>query len=87
MLSDERSIGFLQARRTSTATRPMAVTDALIYNFLTMGVIFPWVYVLGPAAFPGGSIPVAIWIAPLRWRSEGHVLRSGCWALDVVVDP
>lgn len=63
MLSDERSIGFLQARRTSTATRPMAVTDALIYNFLTMGVIFPWVYVLGPAAFPGGSIPVAIWIA------------------------
>ncbi len=21
--------------------------------------------------------------APLRWRSEGHVLRSGCWALDV----
>ena len=25
--------------------------------------------------------------APLRWRREGHVLRSGCWALDVVVDP
>jgi uncharacterized protein (TIGR00290 family) len=25
--------------------------------------------------------------APLRWRSEGHVLRSGCWALDVAVDP
>ena len=24
---------------------------------------------------------------PLRWRSEGHVLRSGCWALDVAVDP
>jgi diphthine-ammonia ligase len=25
--------------------------------------------------------------APLRWRSVGHVLRSGCWALDVAVDP
>ena len=25
--------------------------------------------------------------APLRWRSEGRVLRSGCWALDVMVDP
>ena len=25
--------------------------------------------------------------APLRWRSEGRVLRSGCWALDVVVQP
>ena len=24
--------------------------------------------------------------APLRWRSEGRVLRSGCWALDVVVE-
>ena len=25
--------------------------------------------------------------APLRWRSEGCVLRSGCWALDVAVEP
>ena len=24
--------------------------------------------------------------APLRWRSEGRVLRSGCWALDVTVE-
>ena len=24
---------------------------------------------------------------PLRWRSEGRVQRSGCWALDVMVDP
>jgi uncharacterized protein (TIGR00290 family) len=24
---------------------------------------------------------------PLRWRRGGHVLRSGCWALDVAVDP
>jgi uncharacterized protein (TIGR00290 family) len=28
-----------------------------------------------------------LFAAPLRWRSEGHVLRSGCWALDVAVDP
>jgi uncharacterized protein (TIGR00290 family) len=25
--------------------------------------------------------------APLRWRSDGRVLRAGCWALDVMVDP
>jgi diphthine-ammonia ligase len=25
--------------------------------------------------------------APLRWRRAGHVLRSGCWALDVAVEP
>jgi uncharacterized protein (TIGR00290 family) len=24
--------------------------------------------------------------APLRWRTEGRVLRSGCWALDVTVE-
>lgn len=24
---------------------------------------------------------------PLQWRSEGRVLRSGCWALDVAVEP
>jgi uncharacterized protein (TIGR00290 family) len=29
----------------------------------------------------------SLFSAPLRWRSEGHVLRSGCWALDVAVDP
>lgn len=28
-----------------------------------------------------------LFATPLRWRSEGHVLRSGCWALDVAVDP
>lgn len=28
-----------------------------------------------------------LFASPLRWRSEGHVLRSGCWALDVAVDP
>jgi uncharacterized protein (TIGR00290 family) len=27
-----------------------------------------------------------LFTAPLRWRSEGHVLRSGCWALDVTVE-
>jgi diphthamide synthase (EF-2-diphthine--ammonia ligase) len=29
---------------------------------------------------------IPLFSAPLRWRREGHVLRSGCWALDVAVD-
>jgi amino acid transporter len=37
-------------------TRPMSVFDGFIYNFLAMGVIFPWVYMWGPAAFPGGKL-------------------------------
>ena len=28
-----------------------------------------------------------LFTSPIRWHSEGHVLRSGCWALDVAVDP
>jgi amino acid transporter len=42
---------------------PMTVLDGFIYNFLAMGVIFPWVYLWGPAAFPGCDIRLAILIA------------------------
>jgi amino acid transporter len=38
----------------------MSVLDAFIYNFLSMGVIFPWTYLWGPASFPGGHIEGAI---------------------------
>jgi hypothetical protein len=40
----------------------MSVVDALIYNFLTMGVIFPWAYLWGPSSFPGGNLESAIWL-------------------------
>lgn len=43
--------------------RPMTIIDGFIYNFLAMGVIFPWLYLWGPAAFPGANISVAILIA------------------------
>ena len=52
------------------------------------------------AALPAGADPCGergeyhtlvtgtpLFSVPLRWRSEGRVLRSGCWALDVMVDP
>src|SRR6267154_2587849 len=41
----------------------MSVLDGFIYNFLAMGVIFPWVYMWGSAAFPGASISLAILLA------------------------
>jgi amino acid transporter len=44
-------------------TPPMTVLDGFIYNFLAVGVIFPWVYLWGPAAFPGCDIRLAILIA------------------------
>lgn len=38
----------------------MPAFDAFIYNFLAMGVIFPWIYVWGPSSFPGGSLELGI---------------------------
>jgi amino acid transporter len=49
-------------RATAEAKKPMSVSDAFIYNFLAMGVIFPWIYVWGPASFPGGSLELGIWL-------------------------
>lgn len=47
---------------TSPPGRAMSVLDAFIYNFLAMGVIFPWIYVWGPSSFPGGSLEIGIWL-------------------------
>jgi amino acid transporter len=38
----------------------MSCLDGFIYNFLTMGVIFPWVYVYGPAVLPNANLKFAI---------------------------
>jgi len=51
---------YRQARNVSGFSRPMSVLDAFIYNFLSMGVIFPWTYLWGPASFPGGHVEGAI---------------------------
>jgi amino acid transporter len=63
-----------------------------MYNFLTMGVIFPWTFVWAPAAFPGVSVwqaclyailfelPIAlafVWLATAMPRSGGdYVFQS-----------
>src|SRR5712692_948930 len=59
MLRTSPIISFRQTRSAPT-DRPMSCWDGFIYNFLTMGVIFPWVYVYGPAFFPSANLEVAI---------------------------
>ena len=49
------------SRKASGLSRVMSPWSAFIYNFLTMGVIFPWTFVWAPEAFPG----VAVWMACL----------------------
>ena len=70
----------------------MSPWSAFIYNFLTMGVIFPWTFVWAPEAFPGVSVwmaclfatllelPIAlayVWMATAMPRSGGdYVFQS-----------
>ncbi len=49
------------SRKASGLSRVMSPWSAYMYNFLTMGVIFPWTFIWAPAAFPG----VAVWQACL----------------------
>jgi amino acid transporter len=55
----------MKVLRVSVGSNSMNVVDAFIYNFLAMGVIFPWVYLWGPAAFPGCNLELAIWLTLL----------------------
>lgn len=50
-------------RKASGLVRVMSPRSALIYNFLTMGVIFPWTFVWAPAAFQGSNLIAGIIIA------------------------
>jgi APA family basic amino acid/polyamine antiporter len=50
-------------RKASGLVRAMSPYSAFIYNMLTMGLITPWVFLWGPWAFPGGSIPLGCIIA------------------------
>jgi amino acid transporter len=65
MAAEKEGISFRQVRHVSGFSRPMSVFDAFIYNFLTMGVIFPWMYLWGPASFPGANLELAIWLTLL----------------------
>src|ERR1700723_1470125 len=48
---------------TASPRKSMSVLDGFIYNVLSMGVIFPWVYVWGPASFPDANLYAALVIA------------------------
>ncbi len=50
-------------RRASGLVRVMSPYSAFIYNILTMGIIFPWTYINGPTALPGGSLIIGIALA------------------------
>ena len=80
------------SRKASGLSRVMSPWSAFMYNFLTMGIIFPWTFVWAPAAFPGVSVwmacllaillelPIAIayvWLATAMPRSGGdYVFQS-----------
>jgi APA family basic amino acid/polyamine antiporter len=80
------------SRKASGLSRVMSPWSAYMYNFLTMGVIFPWTFVWAPEAFPGTSVwlaclfatllelPIAaayVWMATAMPRSGGdYVFQS-----------
>ena len=47
-------------RKSSGLKRVMSPYSAFVYNVLNIGVIFPWVYLLSAAVFPGASIWLGI---------------------------
>src|SRR5271167_374146 len=49
--------------RAPHVAKPWTVLDGVIYNILSMGVIFPWAYLWGPAIFPGANVELAILLA------------------------
>src|SRR5437762_12446116 len=79
-------------RRASGLVRVMSPYSAFVYNILTMGIIFPWVYLMAPTALPGSSLawgiafaflfelPIAlayVWLATALPRSGGdYVFQS-----------
>jgi amino acid transporter len=79
-------------RRASGLVRVMSPYSAFIYNVLTMGIIFPWIWIQGPNIFAGADptlgvffaflaeIPIAlayVWLATSLPRSGGdYVFQS-----------
>lgn len=50
-------------RKASGLVRVMSPRSAFIYNILTMGVIFPWVFLEAPSAFQGSNLVIGIILA------------------------
>jgi APA family basic amino acid/polyamine antiporter len=49
-------------RKSSGLIRVMSPFSAFVYNVLTMGLIFPWVFAHAPGGFPGSSLWLGILI-------------------------
>ena len=64
------------SRKASGLSRVMSPWSAFMYNFLTMGVIFPWTFVWAPQAFPGVSVWLACLFATLL---ELPIALAYCW--------
>jgi basic amino acid/polyamine antiporter, APA family len=64
------------SRKASGLSRVMSPWSAFMYNFLTMGVIFPWTFVWAPQAFPGVSVWMACLFATLL---ELPIALAYCW--------
>jgi len=64
------------SRKASGLARVMSPWSAFMYNFLTMGVIFPWIIAEAPYAFPGVSVWAAILFATLL---EIPIALAYCW--------
>ena len=52
-------------RKSSGLVRTMSPSSAFFYNVLTMGIIFPWVYLQAPGALVGGQLAIGIVLAVL----------------------
>ncbi len=64
------------SRKASGLSRVMSPWSAFMYNFLTMGVIFPWIIAEAPYAFPGVSVWLACLFATLL---ELPIALAYCW--------
>ena len=69
------------SRKASGLSRVMSPWSAYMYNFLTMGVIFPWTFVWAPAAFPGVSVWQACLYAILLELPIAPHCRENCEGL------
>jgi amino acid transporter len=50
-------------RKSSGLVRVMSPRSAIIYNILTMGIIFPWTFLWAPTAFQGSNLVIGLVIA------------------------
>ena len=47
-------------RKASGLVREMSPYSAFAYNVLAIGILFPWIYLWGPAAFPKANVALGV---------------------------